>query len=104
MRPFVGTHEQSEAAIAVGLTYRYRGLAVLVRSYRALCLPGLITEPVGASLLAKAVVQTANKVRKVLKQAASPAFDLAFDLRRPVKPRWPEFDVEVWGKPARMPV
>jgi hypothetical protein len=37
-------------------------------------------------------------------QAASPAFDLAFDLRRPVKPRWPESDVEVWGEPAGMPV
>jgi len=39
-------------------------------------------------------------------QAASCAFDLAFDLafdsafdlRRPVKPRWPEFDIEAWGK------
>jgi hypothetical protein len=35
---YVGTHEQSEAAIAVGLTHRHRGLAVLVRSYRGLCL------------------------------------------------------------------
>jgi hypothetical protein len=32
------------------------------------------------------------------------AFDLAFDLRRPVKPRWPEFDVDSAGKPAWMPV
>jgi hypothetical protein len=32
------------------------------------------------------------------------AFDLAFDLRRPVKPRWPEADIEAAGKPAWMPV
>jgi hypothetical protein len=32
------------------------------------------------------------------------AVDLAFDLKRPVKPRWPEFDIEAVGKPARMPV
>jgi len=32
------------------------------------------------------------------------AFDLAFDLGRPIKPRWPEFDIEAAGKPARMPV
>ncbi len=55
-RQFAEAHEQSEAAIAVGLTLRHRGLAVLVRSYRVLCLPGLITEAVGASLLAKAFV------------------------------------------------
>ncbi|QXH81075.1 hypothetical protein [Pseudomonas salmasensis] len=30
--------------------------------------------------------------------------DLAFDLRRPVKPRWPEFDRDLGGKPAGMPV
>jgi hypothetical protein len=30
--------------------------------------------------------------------------DLAFDLRRPVKPRWPEFDMDLGGKPAGMPV
>jgi len=35
-------------------------------------------------------------------QAASRAFD--FDLRRPVKPRWPESDVYSAGKPAWMPV
>ncbi|NCE89597.1 hypothetical protein DK871_05645, partial [Pseudomonas sp. L13] len=28
------------------------------------------------------------------------ALDLAFDLRRPVKPRWPEFDRDLGGKPA----
>ena len=33
-------------------------------------------------------------------QAASRAFDLAFDLRRTVKPRWPESDVDSQGKPA----
>jgi hypothetical protein len=27
-------------------------------------------------------------------QAASRAFDLAFDFKRPVKPRWPEFDID----------
>ncbi|AZE68999.1 hypothetical protein SAMN05216475_4573 [Pseudomonas synxantha] len=27
-----------------------------------------------------------------------------FDLRRPVKPRWPEFDRDLGGKPAGMPV
>ena len=32
------------------------------------------------------------------------ARDLAFDLRRPVKPRWPEFDRDLGGKPAGMPV
>ena len=32
------------------------------------------------------------------------AVDLAFDLKRPVKPRWPEFDIEAAGKPAWMPV
>jgi len=37
-------------------------------------------------------------------QAASRAFDLAFDLRRPVKPRWPEADIDSTGKPAWMPV
>ena len=31
-----------------------------------------------------------------------PRFD--FDLRRPVKPRWPEFDRDLGGKPAGMPV
>ena len=31
-------NEHREAAIAVGLTHRHRGLAVLVRSYRGLCL------------------------------------------------------------------
>jgi len=30
------------------------------------------------------------------------AFDL--DLRRPIKPRWPEFDRDLGGKPAGMPV
>ena len=32
--------------------------------------------------------------------------DLAFDLdlRRPVKPRWPESDIDLGGKPAGMPV
>ncbi|MQB14814.1 hypothetical protein DXU77_06855, partial [Pseudomonas lactis] len=28
------------------------------------------------------------------------ALDLALDLRRPVKPRWPEFDRDLGGKPA----
>ncbi|WP_214658369.1 hypothetical protein, partial [Pseudomonas folii] len=32
----VGTHEHREAAMATFLIHRYRGLAVLVRSYRAL--------------------------------------------------------------------
>jgi len=32
------------------------------------------------------------------------ALDFAFDLRRPVKPRWPEFDIDLGGKPAGMPV
>jgi len=35
-------------------------------------------------------------------QAASRAFD--FDLGRPVKPRWPEFDIDSAGEPAWMPV
>jgi len=54
------------------------------------------------------MVQTTNtagmyiKKRQVGCQAASRAFD--FDLERPVKPRWPKFDVEVRGKPAWMPV
>jgi hypothetical protein len=43
-------------------------------------------------------------VEQVGYQAASFAFDLAFDLRRPVKPRWPEFDIDLQGKPAWMPV
>jgi hypothetical protein len=30
--------------------------------------------------------------------------DLALDLKRPVKPRWPEFDMDLGGKPAGMPV
>ena len=29
---------------------------------------------------------------------------LDLDLRRPVKPRWPEFDRDLGGKPAGMPV
>jgi hypothetical protein len=34
------------------------------------------------------------------------ALDLALDLdlRRPVKPRWPDFDSDLGGKPAGMPV
>ncbi len=32
------------------------------------------------------------------------ALDLALDLKRPVKPRWPEFDRDLGGKPAGMPV
>jgi hypothetical protein len=36
--------------------------------------------------------------------AFAPAFDLDLDLRRPVKPRWPEFDIDLGGKPAGMPV
>ena len=43
-------------------------------------------------------------VEQVGYQAASFAFDLAFDLRRPVKPRWPEADIDSQGKPAWMPV
>jgi len=31
-------------------------------------------------------------------------FDLDFDLGRPVKPRWPEFDIEAAGESAWMPV
>ena len=37
------------------------------------------------------------KTKQVGYQAASRAFDLAFDLKRPVKPRWPEFDVDLQG-------
>ena len=43
---------------------------------------------------------TKNRERikeKVGYQAASRAFDLAFDLKRPVKPRWPEFDIDSAG-------
>ncbi len=29
---------------------------------------------------------------------------LDLDLKRPVKPRWPEFDRDLGGKPAGMPV
>jgi len=54
--------------------------------------------------LALGRVRGRHNKRQVGYQAASRAFDLVFDLKRPVKPRWPEFDVEVWGKPARMPV
>ncbi len=32
------------------------------------------------------------------------AFDLAFDLRRPVKPRWPEFDIDSAVQTGRTPV
>ncbi len=32
------------------------------------------------------------------------ALDLDLDFRRPVKPRWPEFDRDFGGKPAGMPV
>ena len=56
-------------------------------------------------MLAKAVGQTTNTARQVHitgRLSGRSAFD--FDLRRPVKPRWPEFDIEAWGKPARMPV
>jgi len=45
-----------------------------------------------------------DSVKQVGSQAASRAFDLAFDLRRPVKPRCPEFDIDSAGKPAWMPV
>jgi len=45
-----------------------------------------------------------HKKKQAGSQAASRAFDLAFDLRRPVKPRWPEFDIDSAGEPAWMPV
>jgi len=35
----VGAHEHREAAIAVCLTHRHRGLALLVRSYRVIKAP-----------------------------------------------------------------
>ena len=38
------------------------------------------------------------KTKQVGCQAASRAFDLAFDLRRPVKPRWPEADIYSAGR------
>jgi 23S rRNA C2498 (ribose-2'-O)-methylase RlmM len=45
-------------------------------------------------------------VSRLVKKLASTGFCLAFDfdLKRPVKPRWPEFDIEAAGKPAWMPV
>jgi len=39
-------------------------------------------------------IQRGKFTQQVGFQAASRAFDLAFDLRRPVKPRWPEFDID----------
>jgi hypothetical protein len=38
------------------------------------------------------------KTKQVGYQAASRASDLAFDLRRPVKPRWPEADIDSAGR------
>ncbi|KRP45798.1 hypothetical protein TU73_11735 [Pseudomonas libanensis] len=43
----------------------------------------------------------ASTIRSALRPPRC-AFD--FDLRRPVKPRWPEFDRDLGGKPAGMPV
>jgi hypothetical protein len=44
----------------------------------------------------------AHTKKQVGFQAASCAFD--FDLGRPVKPRWPEADIDSAGEPAWMPV
>ena len=37
-----------------------------------------------------------HEQKQVGYQAASRAFDLAFDLGRPVKPRWPNAELEAW--------
>jgi len=58
---------------------------------------------VGASLLAKAMAQIQRGMHKRT-QVGYQAASRAFDFGRPVKPRWPEFDIEACGKPAGMPV
>jgi len=73
----------------------------------AVCLPNRVAPIAGkprSHRFGVCPTERGLKTKQVGCQAASRAFDSAFDLRRPVKPRWPEFDVEAWGKPAGMPV
>jgi len=63
-----------------------------------------ITDPVGACSRRQWCKQRIKRGKHTQEQVGSQAASYAFDLGRPVKPRWPEFDVEAWGKPAGMPV
>ena len=49
-------------------------------------------------------VVLANGNHDAKRAALDLALDLDLDLRRPVKPRWPQFDSDLGGKPAGMPV
>jgi len=44
------------------------------------------------------------KFDATVEQVGYQAASFAFDFGRPVKPRWPEADIDSQGKPAWMPV
>jgi len=71
----------------------------------AVCLPNCVAPIAGkprSHRFGVCPTERGLKTKQVGCQAASRAFD--FDLGRPVKPRWPEADIDSAGEPAWMPV